>query len=345
MPDDFFADAVKNSEDITDRYLNRAVLINNIVGNSCKNADEFRHIVRMQLEDPDNGYLGNFAEVDQTIIDEVKYWHRDGLIGAVDGSDSISLTLLPDKLVYGVAISTATSKRYTEPTTKMTFTSKQQKPPANIDDLFDLQDLLQDSSEKSSWARTYREFEERQAALDLAADGCRLVLIDGPIYTQNLMTQAVARDKVLDRIKNNRSHFIGYIKEQNPFHKQLGAALERGEYFVFEKFKDVLTRNRFKDQTHPAVTWVKSAPHWVRCIYKFNQKAYEFECDPALVPYGLALLIADPSDVLDHDIPFLLELVDKHVGAGTNAGNIAKDLVGALGQFALTYENERELRR
>lgn len=343
--DDFFRISIQNRNDITSRYLNRLALVNEVVGDSPNNATLFRRIIREQLEDKTNGYIGKFDELPRDIIDNVREWQRDGLIGAVDGTDSIRPTLLPDKIVYGVAISTATSKLQTAPKITITHTFKQQKTPDNIDDLFSLQDALQDSSEKPSWMRTYREYEEREAALDLLNQGCRLILIDGPIYTQNLMTQRVAQERVLDRLQQNKTNFIGYIKEQNPFHKHLGAALHKGEYFVFNRFKDLLASNRFREQdNHPAVAWIKKSPHWVRCIYKINQKAFEFECTPEMVPHGLALIRIDCSDALDHDIPFLLELVDRYARANTDASNVGRDLLQALGEFTLTFENEREFR-
>jgi hypothetical protein len=82
----------------------------------------------------------------------------------------------------------------------------------------------------------------------------------------------------------------------------------------------------------------------VRCIYKLKQKAFEFECDPAMVMHGLALLKVDPSYSLNHEIPFLLELVDKHVRAKTDATHISRDLIASLGQHAISFENEREYR-
>lgn len=342
--DGFFLAAMKNRTDVTDHYLNRAALIGEVVGDATDNAVEFRKIIREQLEDRSNGRLGRIDQVDQSIIDEVRDWQRNGLIGAVDGTNSIRLTLLPDRLVYGVAIATVTSKTQSIPQIKITYTHKKQDPPRNITDLFALQTLLQESSEQSSWPRTYREYEEREAAIELASGGCRLVLIDGPIYTQNLMTQQEARGNLLDRMQSNRNLFIGYIKEQNPFHKHLGAALHGGEYFIFDRFKELLGHNRFKEQKQ-AAAWVKSAHHWVRCIYRVNQKAFEFECDESLVPYGLAMVAIDCSDALNHEIPFLLELVDRHVRASTDADNVAKDLLGALGSFTLTFENEREFRK
>jgi hypothetical protein len=344
-PDKFFLAALTNRADVTDRYLNRTALISEVIGDAASNAVAFRKIVREQLEDPGNGRLGRIDQINQSIIDEIKQWQRDGLIGAADGKDSIPLTLLPDKLVYGVAICTVTSKALMKPKMKITHTFNRQAPPQDIEDLFELQTLLQESAEQSSWVRTYREFEEREAALALVMDGCRLVLIDGPIYTQNLLTQGAAQPRLLDRMQANQDHFIGFIKEQNPFHKHLSAALNRGEYFIFDRFKEMLARNRFRDDpNHPAVGWIRRAKHWVRCIYRVNQKAYEFECDEALIPYGLAMITVDRSEALNRELPFLLELVDRYVQASTDANNIAKDLLGALGPFTLTFENEREYR-
>jgi len=348
--DGFFKAAYKNSEDVTDIYLNRTTMVSRLLGDARCVASEFDAIVRAQMEKSNNGTLGRFSDVPASVTAEILEWQRAGLIGAVDGTAAIAQTILPDKVVFGVAIATVTTKKQGAPKVTFTRTHRDEKPPHEIQSLLELQEALEDAAGDASWTRTYREFLEREAAIKLANDdGCRLVLLDGPIYTQNLLTQEMGRARVLDEIRKNQHRYIGYIKEPSPFHKRLGSALMPGEWWIFDIYKGLLEQKRFSkdkqsENDHPATAWIKKASHWVRCIYKLKQKAFEFECDPSMVMHGLALLKVDPSYSLNHEIPFLLELVDKHVRAKTDAVHISKDLIASLGQHAISFENEREYR-
>jgi hypothetical protein len=347
--DGLFEAALRNSADVGEQYLNRNALIHEIIGNGLDRAPRLREIVRGLIENPEHGYLGRFDRVDQGAIDKVRHWQNAGLIAAVDGTDAICQTSLPEKVVYGVAVANVTSKQQSAP--EITFTHTFQPEPAeNIDDLFSLQEELRRATETDSWTRTYREYCERKRALALAVNGVQLILIDGPIYTQNLMTQKIAQEGVLAELQADQCRFIGFIKEQNSFHKHLGAALNSGEYWVFEKFRQMLGASRFQkaagqQSEHPAATFVRRAKHWVRCIYKLNQKAFEFECDPSMVEYGLAVLLADGSQALNHELPFLLELADRYVRSQVEPYDISDDLINSLGPYALTFANERTFRR
>jgi hypothetical protein len=342
-----FGASLKNSSDYSDDYLNRTGLIEKILGNGDHTSHN-RSLIRALLENPRHGSLGRFDAIPQATLDEVRNWQAEGLIGAVDGSDAIYQTALPEKVVYGAAVASMTSKQRSEPVISFTYTYQSQEP-RDIDDLVALQEELAQATEITSWTRSYREFKERQEALRLVREGCRLVLIDGPIFTQNLMTQEIARNTILAEMQADQCKFIGYIKEQNQFHKHLGAALESGEYWVFESFRNMLGEKRFRSvdnpaRVHPAASWVRHARHWVRCIYKINQKAYEFECDPAMVQHGLAVLKVDANPTLHHEIPFLLELVDRYVRSQAEPQHISDDLVNSLGAYALAFSNERIFR-
>lgn len=346
--DKFFEAAIANSSDISDRYLNRSAIISEIIDDTPTVASGFAKTIRAELEKPENGRLGRFADIPVGVLEEVVGWQNRGLIGAVDGTAAIDQTILPDKIVFGVAVATVTSKLQSLPQVTYTRTFRKQNPPTEIQGILDLQHMLEEASESKSWTRTYRELKEREAAIALVDGGLRLVLIDGPLYTQNLLTQPAAQQGVLAKIQGNQTRYIGYIKEQNPFHKHLGAALKPGEFWIFESFKNLLAQQRFSKKgehsNHPAAQWIKKADHWVRCVYKLKNKAFEFECDASMVMHGLALLKVDASHSLNHEIPFLLELVDRHVRAKTDASHISKDLITSLGQHAISFENEREYR-
>lgn len=340
----FFKSAISNEIDISSLYLNRAQIISDVVGKSRQAASNFAEIIRPELEKSENGVIGTFKDIPKSVTDEVSRWQRDGLIGAVDGTHAINQTTLPDRVVYGVAVATATSRLQNPPVITSTRVSTPEKKIDNIQSILDLQRIIKDASDSQSWTNTYREYRERLAAIALAKDGCRLVLIDGPLYTQNLLTKKEARDGVLKEIQDQQTRYIGFIKQPQHFHNVLGSALRQGEYWIFSIFKDMLRDDYMKSYQHTGM-WISKAGHWVRCLYKLKQKTFEFECDASMVQHGLALLRIDPSPSLNHDIPFLLELVDRAVRAKTDASHISKDLLMSLGPHAITFENEREFRK
>jgi hypothetical protein len=340
--DRLFATAIDNSVEVTDFYTNRLALIKDILGDSKETGDNFNRIIRNALEnDVDVGTLGTFADLPTSVIDEVKQWHQDGLIGAVDGTAAINQTILADKIVFGVAIATLTSRSQGEP--KLTYT-RTMRPQliGDMQGILDLETAIEKARE-ANWTQAYREFYERRAAIDLAANnGCRLVLIDGPIYTRHLLTQQTAIENVLNIIQRDPHIYVGYIKELKPFHKQLGASLKSGEYWISKQFMQSIVYAF--DSSHISTKWISQSKPWTRCIYKLKLKPFEFECDPGIIPYALALLTVDCSNSINHEIPFLLELVDKHARAKSDAANIAKDLIASTGEQAIALENESEFR-
>ena len=58
--------------------------------------------------------------------------------------------------------------------------------------------------EEISWVNTFREYEERELAYEwLEENDKRIALIDGPVLTQNLLTQVTVRD-LLEKIVGTR---------------------------------------------------------------------------------------------------------------------------------------------
>ena len=56
------------------------------------------------------------------------------------------------------------------------------------------------------------------------------------------------------------------------------------------------------------------------------------------------LLKVDANPTLHHEIPFLLELVDRYVRSQAEPQHISDDLVNSLGAYALAFSNERIFR-
>src|SRR4029077_1452781 len=238
----------------------------------------------------------------------------------------------------------ATTRTLHNPRIVMTASHRAMPPINGIGaDLLAFIDSVNKYAADTSWTRTLREPEELAEAMRLIEDGiCELVLIDGPLYTQNLLTQAVARDGILRQMLGHPSSLIGFIKE---IHSAklihfAGMALRPGEYWVVEEWR-LLLEDRFRTGQQGLRTWIAAQPEWVRCVYRKNDRAFAFECHPSMVATGIALISSPVTccDTINHELPFLLESVDRIVRAQTCAKAKSMNLISDSPNFCnLTSE-------
>ena len=89
--------------------------------------------------------------------------------------------------------------------------------------------------------------------LDINHD--HIVLIDGPILTQNLLSQDAAHG-LLESISSSRRAF-GFIKElsANPLLVAIGSALQPGEAFVLNHWTNLL-QERFRRGQQAIAEWI-----------------------------------------------------------------------------------------
>ena len=182
--------------------------------------------------------------------------------------------------------------------------------------------------------------------LDINHD--HIVLIDGPILTQNLLSQDAAHDLLENIVSSQRA--IGFIKElsANPLLVAIGSALNPGEAFILEHWTNLL-QERFRHGQEAIARWIgDNANEIVRVIYKIQRKAYAIECNARVASLALAILQHDPGGPADHNIPMLLQIADAHARSQFN-GQSARD--ETLARFSINdperftaLTNERSLR-
>ena len=114
--------------------------------------------------------------------------------------------------------------------------------------------------DEESWTSTFREYQERELAAELLEnDRVDAVLIDGPILTQNLLSQAEGRKLLKRLIASSRA--IGYIKDlsANALLKAIGFALKTGETFTIHDWKRMLSDRFQTGQRSIASGWRTTA--------------------------------------------------------------------------------------
>ena len=354
QPGRYFADALDGRLDITDSYL---VLgdIPELVGISSQNEDQLVVAIRRMIE-AEPGGINGISTVASASMQEAKSLYHNNRIAAVDGTDAVASLRFASDTIYAAGVILVTPQTQHRPRAHVTRTrATHLTPDENIrvpwmQAIKEWHDYLREARQQEhSWINTFREYEEREVAYNwLQEDDQNFVLLDGPILTQNMLTQERARDLLQDLVASERS--IGFIKNlsANPLLNAIGYSLRGGEVFVLQQWATILTE-RFSQGQQNIGQWITDhAGQVVRAIYKTNRKAFGIECAAQHVPLALAILENDNLGALDHDIPMLLQIADNHVRTMFN-GNRARDEVIARfsaddsGRF-LELTNERSLR-
>jgi hypothetical protein len=340
-----FAQALRDSQDISDDYYNDEKLRQQW----SDRPEEFNTVldrVRELMEA--NGGIKMIAAVAPTLQARIETMHRDGHIGAVDGTDAISATEVTSRTVYAAAVISATTQTLHDPRIRMTASHHAVPQTSNTGtDLLEFIEKLEGYATDQAWVRTFREYQERTEALRLIIENlCDIVLIDGPLYTQNLLSQPVARDSILKEMLAHPFALIGFIKNMQTA-KLLhlaGMALRPGEYWTVEKWRQLL-EHRFNTSLQSTKDWLGKQPDWVRCVYRKNDKAFAFECHLSLIETGIALVNSSVTccESVNHEIPFLLEAVDRIVRVQTNANAKSMNLIASSPNFA-NLTSERSFR-
>ena len=347
-----FETALKNARNISEDYYNDEKLREEW-SDRPEEFNTFLEQVRDLMQA--NGTIKQIVDVDPLIQKKVEADHLAGKIGAVDGTDAIAQTELTSRMVYAVAVISATSQTLHQPTISET-ASHHTIPPINGigNNLLSFIEKADQYGQDSSWTRTFREHCEREEALRiLDHEDCNLALVDGPLYTQNLLTQPVARAGILKAMLDRPQALIGFIKEirSAKLIHFAGMALRRGEYWVITEWRQLLAHRFKKEKENQSgiQKWLlkHTAPkhQWVRCVYRKNDKAFAFECHPDLVNTGIAIINSpiSCSDAINHELPFLLESIDRIVIAQTSARAKSKNLISDSPNYP-NLASEREFR-
>ena len=349
-----FRDALRERRDITDTYLELGG-VPQLVGLSAQADDHIIALMRDLLNQQSQGIF-NLAQRAQPALPQATDIYRDNLIAAVDGTDAISPLRFVSETLYATGVVRVTPASVHEPRASVTRTRAASYNPANNtgrpwnETIQEWAEYLRSARDNEiSWVNTFREYAEREIAKDwLDIDHDHIVLIDGPILTQNLLSQDAAHNLLAAITSSHQA--IGFIKElsANPLLVAIGSALHPGEAFVLQHWTNLL-QERFRHGQEAIAEWIgANATDIVRVIYKTQRKAYAIECSAPLTSLALAILQHDPGGPTDHNIPMLLQIADAHVRSQFN-GQAARD--ETLARFSINdperftaLTNERSLR-
>jgi hypothetical protein len=287
------------------------------------------------------------AEHEALFIDQ-----RDrGALAAVDGTDRLSPISFPATQLYVAGVSWATTLTRSDPTMYYTSTTADLRKASSNDedDLWKLAEEIDRATKHASWNDTIREFCERETALNLP-DTVETVLIDGPIFTQNLMTQVEGRELMRRLVMDKRRRYIGVIKELKgswALSRWAADALKPGEVYVLASIQDAFTE-RF-ESTNEIGEWLRqNTSTYVRSVYCPGHKSYAFECALEDLPYAVNLLRMDASPQINHETPRLLGLVDAACRRSNNSNQIRNLLISQVQQrnhsMAANLSDERNSR-
>ena len=349
-----FRDALLERKDITDTYLELGG-VPQLVGLSAETDEQIIALMRDLLNEQSQGIV-NLAQLAQSELPRAMHVYKNNLIAAVDGTDAISPLRFVSETLYATGVIRVTPASVHEPRASVTRTRAASYNPANNtvrpwnETIQEWAEYLRSARDSEiSWVNTFREYEEREMAKDWLEIGHdHIVLIDGPILTQNLLSQDVAHN-LLEAIASSHQA-IGFIKElsANPLLVAIGSALQPGEAFILQHWNNIL-QERFRHGQKAIAQWIRdNASEIVRVVYKTQRKAYAIECSAQLTPLALAILQHDPGGPADHNIPMLLQIADTHVRSQFN-GQAARD--ETLARFSINdpdrftaLTNERNLR-
>ena len=350
----YFADALAGRQDITNSYL---VLgdIPELVGVSSQNEDRLVAAVRRMIEAETNG-INTIRSSATPSVPHAQMLYRSNRIAAVDGTDAVSSLRFASDTIYAAGVILVTPQTQHRPRAHVTRTHATHLTPTEnigvtwMQAIKEWHEYLREARQQEhSWINTFREYEEREVAYKwLQEDDQHFVLLDGPILTQNMLTQDRARDLLRDLVASGRA--VGFIKNlsANPLLSAIGYALRRGEVFVMHQWSTILSE-RFGERQQNISQWIiDHAGEVVRAIYKANRKAFGIECVAQQIPLALAILEHDNTGALDHDIPMLLQIADNHVRAAFNGARARDEVVARFSandsDRFLALTNERSLR-
>lgn len=237
-----------------------------------------------------------------------------GDVVAVDGTPLLHPQRFLSAQVYACAIGTLT---YCEQLALKANVVKTQADPILFTDYASTKrhiDETQRLTESQSWPSAFLEYQERLAAFKHPAP---YVIIDGPLFTQNLLTQEEGR-KLYERMFGyNRKCYVGVTKDirfADSEERYEAICLRQGELFVRNTVLNLLQPRLDKDYGGAAVRFAEGyLGDFFRGIYKPGRKAFGFQCHRDDLAAVICLLFMDCNTQPGHEIPFLLEQVDAKI--------------------------------
>jgi hypothetical protein len=279
-------------------------------------------------------------------------------VSACDGTDAlrdIPLMLTTIYACFTVVVSSRSSPdvnyRITESTNRYVDLADGAAGPATSQVLQEICNEIEDARADRSWVRTFREYCERLHAIDA---GFPVSLIDGPLFTQNLMSQAQGRALYERLMAEEDRIYIGVIKELSgswPMSKWCGYALRTGEVATVDSVAKYCRQRAEREHQRDLEQWAtERMDDYIRCVYKPGSKAFGFECRRRDIGLAVALLSASASPTINHELPFLLEQADLIARSWNESATMSRALIDQISQSAPVYlsavdlMDEREFR-
>lgn len=319
-----FKYVLENAKDVTDTFDIDLGNIPQDVVDSRRQAEPHIQNVRQLMENkiltPDTDLSG----VEVGLIDMAKWVEvygepvrealKSGNVVAVDGTPLLQSQRFLTTQVFACAIGTLT---YRDP---LTLNAQVVKTQAN-QELFQNKEAtkrhieeIERLSSSRSWPATFMEYKERETAYHHHA---KYVLIDGPLITQNLLTQTEGRNLYEKMLAVNRKCYVGVTKDlrfADTEERYEAVALRTGELFIRDTEYNVMRDRLEKDYQGTVKTWSEDYLRDIfRGIYKPGRKAFGFQCHRDDLPSVVCLLSMDCHPQPGHEIPFLLEQVDAKI--------------------------------
>ncbi|MGB3188717.1 MAG: hypothetical protein WBB43_04730 [Limnoraphis sp.] len=336
QPDEgIFDSALENQRPVSETFFLDFSADQTIAQNLHQSDEAVQRRIRQFMEGANSPtqFLFDFQTYANDLDEEVAADLSSGAIAAIDSTDVLPVTDLMNTSFYAVGVGCITSRNRHSPEVVLTTTNTRYARPdeiaGNDDNLWSLCDDLDNARQtKGSWATTFREYQEREIAIDCEQE---TVLLDGPVFTQNLITQHSGRE-LYSRMMQTGKRFIGVIKDLGSswaISKWTAMSLERGEGFVLCPIQEQYQR-RFGDN-RSINNWIGALPgQYVRVVYRPAEKAFAFECALADLSYAVSLLRQDASPTINHEIPLLLETVDWHLRGSNNSQAIKHSFISEI---------------
>lgn len=236
---------------------------------------------------------------------------KTGNVAAIDGTPLIHFQRFLTAQVYACAVGSLTYRDHLALKAQVVKTQAEPGLFQTQEATKQLIDETERLSSSQSWPSAFMEYKERETGLKHKA---KYVLIDGPLITQNLLTQEEGRSLYKQMLGFKHKCYVGITKDlrfADAEERYEAAALRTGELFIRNTEYNVMKPRLDKDYGGAVKGW--SEEHLVdifRGIYKPGRKAFGFQCHRNDIPAVVCLLIIDCHTQPGHEIPFLLEQVD-----------------------------------
>jgi hypothetical protein len=246
--------------------------------------------------------------------DEIRAAYQNGNVVAIDGTPLVPVQRFLTAQVYACAIGALTYKERLALKAQVVKTQADPKLFIDIEATTQFIDETDKITSTQSWPTAFMEYQERRTGYEHAA---RYVLIDGPLITQNLLTQEEGRKLYARMLGASRKCYVGVTKDlrfADVEERFEAAALQTGELFIRNTEFNVLRPRLEKDYGGAVKRFAEDyLGNVYRGIFKPGRKAFGFQCHRDDLPAVISLLILDPHSQPGHEIPFLLEMVDAKI--------------------------------